>query len=159
MLLARASYPYTWNQRRASHARALRGTAASIPNPEQLRSLRSGLGPVCARGYPARGKSTARARKVRVMQNGGCRQKAHRPLVGEPQRGRAEWAQRAAIICRMSSVDVCQAAPPYRDLDLGVRRTSVVTRLDFSTYGQPRAPGYSRRTARVPRECPHLFHP
>jgi hypothetical protein len=64
MLLARASYPYTWNQRRASHARALRGTAASIPNPAQLRSLRSGLGPVCARGYLARGKSTARARKV-----------------------------------------------------------------------------------------------
>jgi hypothetical protein len=81
MLLARASYPYTWNQRRASQARALRSTAASIPNPPQLRSLRSGLGPVCARGYPARGKSTARARKVgnakrRVPTESTCRRSA-----------------------------------------------------------------------------------
>jgi hypothetical protein len=78
MLLARASYPYTWNQRRTSHARAsaaprpqsltLRNfricAAVSIPNPAQLWNLRSSLRPGCVRGYSARGKSTALSRKV-----------------------------------------------------------------------------------------------
>jgi hypothetical protein len=59
VLLAKAYYPYTSNQHPASHARALSGAAASIPNPALSMSLRSGFEPKCARG-----KTTARARKV-----------------------------------------------------------------------------------------------
>jgi hypothetical protein len=36
VLLAKAYYPYTSNQRPASHARALSGATASIPDPAQL---------------------------------------------------------------------------------------------------------------------------
>jgi hypothetical protein len=77
MLLARASYPYTWNQRRASHARALRGTAASIPNPAQLRSrvCATVFGP-CVRAATPRAANLPHVPVRWVMQNGGCRQKA-----------------------------------------------------------------------------------
>jgi hypothetical protein len=63
MVLARASYPYTWNQRQTSRARALCSAAASIPETSRYLypTPRGGLGPGCACGYPGGQCETAGA--------------------------------------------------------------------------------------------------
>jgi hypothetical protein len=78
VLLAKAYYPYTSNQRPASHARALSGAAASIPDPALSVSLRSSLGSGCARTASPRAARLLHVPVRWAAQDGGCRKKAHR---------------------------------------------------------------------------------
>jgi hypothetical protein len=78
VLLPKAYYPYTSNQRPTSHARALSGAAASVPNPALSMSLRSGFEPKCARAPGARAARLPHVPVRWAAQDGGCRQKAQR---------------------------------------------------------------------------------
>jgi hypothetical protein len=79
VLLAKAYYPYTSNQRPASHACALSGAVASIPDPALSVSLRSSLGSGCARTASPRAARLLHVPVRWAAQDGGCRKKAHLP--------------------------------------------------------------------------------
>jgi hypothetical protein len=80
--LAKAYYPYTSNQRLASHARALNGAAASISNPALPVSLRNSLGPECARATSSRAAELMHVSVRWAAHDGGCRRKAQVPDLG-----------------------------------------------------------------------------
>jgi hypothetical protein len=82
VLLAKAYYPYTSNQRPASHARALSGATASISDPALSVSLRSSLGSGCARTASPRAARLLHVPVRWAAQDGGCRKKAHYPGLG-----------------------------------------------------------------------------